>query len=74
METYIDIILSSDGEKASVVEKKLFNMGLKPSMGNHDFMYDWKGIVDKSEVIALADKIQSKLKGSGVLMKFITIR
>jgi hypothetical protein len=37
-------------------------------------MYDWKGVVDKSEVIALADKIQSKLKGTGVFMKFITNR
>ncbi len=74
METYIDLFLGSDGEKASVIEQKLFEIGLKPSVGNHDFMYDWKGIVDKSEVIALADKIQSKLRGSGVLIKFITIR
>ena len=74
METYIDIILSSDGEKASVIEKKLVKMGLKPSMGIHDFMYDWKGIVDNSKIVALADKIQSNLKGTGVLMRFITIR
>jgi len=74
METYVDLYINSDGEKASVINKKLFEIGLKSSMGGHDFMYDWKGIVDKSEVVALADKIQLKLKGTGVFMKFITVR
>lgn len=74
METYLDVFLNADGEKASVIEKRLLEIGLKPSMGNHDFIYDWKGIVEKSEVVALADKIQSKLKGTGAFMKLITIR
>jgi len=74
METYIDIFLNTDGEKASNIEKKLIDMELKPTIGHHDFVYDWGKIVDHSEVINLVDKIQSNLKGSGAILKFSTIR
>ena len=36
METYIDIFLSTDGEKASVIRNKLIKLGLKSSMGTFD--------------------------------------
>jgi len=74
METYIDIFLNTDGEKASIIEKKLIDMELKPTIGDHDFVYDWGKIVDQPEVINLVDKIQSNLKGSGAILKFSTIR
>jgi hypothetical protein len=74
METYIDIFLNADGEKASIVEKKLIDMDLKPTIGDHDFVYDWGKSVDTSEVVDLVDKIQSNLKGSKVFLKFTTIR
>lgn len=74
METYIDVFLCSDGEKASVVFNKLKEMGLKYSIGEHDFLYDWKGIAKISEELAFVDSIQEKLKGTGVILKFTTIR
>ena len=74
METYIDIFLNTDGEKASIIEKKLIDMGLKPTIGDHDFVYDWGKIVGPSAVINLVDKIQSNLKGTGTILKFTTIR
>lgn len=74
METYIDVFLSSDGEKASMVFNKLKEMGFKYSMGEHDFMFDWKGIAKISEELAFVDSIQEKLKGTGVILKFTTIR
>jgi hypothetical protein len=74
METYIDIFFSTDGEKASIIEKKLIDMGLKPTIGDHDFVYDWGKIVESSEVANFVDKIQSNLKGSGAILKFTTIR
>jgi hypothetical protein len=74
METYIDVYISSDGEKSSEILKKLVEMGLKPSIGNHDFIYDWKGIVSIEEEIKFIDKIQDKLKGTGVILKFKTNR
>lgn len=74
METYIDVFISSDGEKASVVFNKLKDMGLKYHMGEHDFLYDWKGITKISDELAFVDSIQEKLKGDGVILKFTTIR
>lgn len=74
METYIDIFLNSDGEKASVVFDKLKAMGLKYCIGDHDFIYDWKGIASMSEELALVDRIQEALKGSNVRLRFSTIR
>ena len=74
METYIDIFFNTDGEKASIIEKKLIDMGLKSTIGEHDFVYDWGKIVEPSEVSKFVDKIQSNLKGTGVILKFTTIR
>jgi hypothetical protein len=74
METYIDIFLNTDGEKGSIIEKKLKDMGLKSTIGEHDFVYDWGKIVEPSEVTNFVDKIQSKLKGTGAILKFTTIR
>jgi len=74
METYIDVFLNTDGEKASVIFQKLTNMGLKYHMGDHDFIYDWKRIVTISEELAFIDKIQEKIKGTGVILKFTTTR
>ena len=74
METYIDIFFSTDGEKASSIERKLKDMGFKTNIGEHDFVYDWGRIVDPSEVINFVDRIQSNLKGSGAIIKFTTIR
>ncbi len=74
METYIDVYISSDGVKSSEILKKLVEMGLKPSIGDHDFIYDWKGIVSIEEEIQLIDRIQDKLRGTGVILKFKTNR
>jgi hypothetical protein len=74
METYIDLFISADGEKASVVQRKLRELGIKPAVGDHDFMFDWKGVVDAAEIIAFADKVQAQLKGTGVILKFNTVR
>jgi len=74
METFVDVYLNVDGEKGSKVFSKLDEIGLKYFIGEHDFVYDWKGITTISDELKLIDKIQSKLKGTGVLLKFTTIR
>ncbi len=53
---------------------KLKDMGLKYSIGEHDFLYDWKGIAKITDELAFVDSIQEKLKGTGVILKFTTIR
>jgi len=74
METYIDVFLNVDGKKASAIFNILSNMGLKYHIGQHDFVYDWKGIVKIQDELFFIDKIQEKLKGTGVILKFTTIR
>jgi hypothetical protein len=49
-------------------------MGFKPNIGEHDFLYDWKGIAKIFEELAFVDSIQEKLKGTGVILKFTTSR
>jgi len=74
METYVDIFINVDGEKISIIHKKLIEMGLKPIIGEHDFVYNWTGIVTIDEEIKFFEKIQSNLKGTGVILRFISIR
>jgi hypothetical protein len=74
METYIDIFLNPDGEKASVIHKKLTEIGLKPTIGDHDYIYNWKSIVKIDEEIQFIDKVLLNLKGTGVTLRFTTIR
>ena len=74
METYIDIFFNTDKEKASIIVKKIIDMGFKTHIGEHDFVYNWGKIVDPDEVITFIDKIQSNLKGTGAILKFTTIR
>jgi len=74
METYVDVFINSDGEKASIIFKKLSEMGLKYFIGEHDFVYDWKRVVPITEELDFIDNIQEKLKGSSVILKFTTLR
>jgi len=74
METYIDVFVSTDGEKASVIFNKLSELGLKHHIGEHDFVEDWKRAVTIEEELIFIDKLQEKLNGSGAVLKFTTVR
>jgi hypothetical protein len=74
METYLDVILSTNGEKASVIHKKLLELGLKPTIGEHEYVYKWEGLADFDEEMELIDKIQNTLKDTGVMLKFTSVR
>jgi len=74
METYIDIYLPTDGERVSTINNKLIELGLKPTIGEHDYIFNWKGIVTIEEEMEFIDIIQEKLRGTGVILKFKTIR
>jgi len=52
----------------------LTKLGLKYYIGEHDFFYDWKKIATINDELSLVDKIQEKLKGTGAILKFTTIR
>lgn len=73
MKTYVEILHSADGEKASKIFEILSEMGLKPSFGQHDFVYTWKNDVTVAEVLKFLDHVLFKLKDTGVILKFSTI-
>ena len=74
MKTYVEILHSADGEKVSIIFEKMKNLGFKPALGEHDFVYIWKKNVVLNEVIEFLDDVVTKLKGSGAILKFTTIR
>lgn len=74
METYVDVFVNTDGKKASIIFDILTKLGLKYYIGEHDFFYDWKKIATINDELSLVDKIQEKLKGTGAILKFTTIR
>jgi len=74
LETYIDVYVNTDGVNISDIYNKLLKMGLKPAVGNHDFVHEWDGIVSIGQVIEFADRIQTELRGSGAFLKFTSAR
>ena len=73
MRTNVNIILNSEGGLMSEVAKRIKEIGFQPSLGMHDFQYDWEGLnVTPEKVIELIDKVQKKLKGLKVSLYFIT--
>ncbi len=75
MITYVTIQVSSEGEKASEITRRFKELGFEATMGSHDFAYKWKDKdVTPETVINFVDKVQSKLKGCGIMMHFATVR
>ena len=73
MKTYISVIFSSEGARPSEVKERLLQLGLKAMKGNYDFVYEWNKEPDIDTLIWFADKIQSVLKGMGVMFSLETI-
>ena len=74
MKTYVEILHNVDGEKVSTIFEKMKDLDFKPALGEHEFVYIWKKDVVISEVISFLDSVVSKLKGTGAILKFTTIR
>jgi len=73
MRTNVSIIVSSEGGLMSEIAKRFGELGFKPTLGMHDFVYEWKETSMTSEkVIELIDKVQKKLKGMNVGLHFVT--
>ncbi|MFX1452601.1 MAG: hypothetical protein ACFFCM_17320, partial [Promethearchaeota archaeon] len=69
----VSIIVSSEGGLMSEVAKKFEELGFKPTLGMHDFVYEWEETnVTPETVIALIDKVQKKLKDMNVGLHFVT--
>ena len=74
MKTYIEILHSADGAKVSQIFQILSEMGLKSAVGEHDFVYVWEETVPLPTIIEFLDRVISRLKCTGAILKFTTIR
>ena len=73
MRTNVSIIVSSEGGLMSEVAKIFRELGFEPTLGMHDFVYEWEETkVTPEKVIGLVDKVQIKLKGMEVGLHFVT--
>ena len=69
----MSIIVNSEGGLMSEVAKRFEELGFKPTLGMHDFVYEWDETKATTEkVINLIDKTQKKLKGVNVGLHFVT--
>jgi hypothetical protein len=74
MRTYVTVHISSEGTKASEILRIFQDMEFEASLGNHDFVYKWKDKhVTPEKVIGFVDRVQEKLRGTGVLLHFTTV-
>ena len=73
MKTNVSIIVSSEGGLMSEVSRIFRELGFKPTLGMHDFVYGWEEAkVTPEKIIDLIDKVQIKLKGMEVGLHFVT--
>jgi hypothetical protein len=73
MRTNVSIIVSSEGGLMSEVVKRFRELGFKPTLGMHDFVYEWEETkVTPEKVIDLIDKVQIKLKGMEIGLHFVS--
>ena len=73
MKTNVSIIVSSEGGLMSEVARIFRELGFKPTLGMHDFVYEWEEAkVTPEKIIDLIDKVQIKLKGMEVGLHFVT--
>lgn len=73
MKTYLIVWFSSEGTIPSEVNSRLLSMGFEAVRGNYDFVYNWGRRADLNQVLAIGDKVNATLKGTGVLYKIETI-
>jgi len=59
-------------EKASDVVKKVESVGFECTVGPIDFIYQWKKEPTKTEILNLADKLTTALRGTGVMFNIDT--
>jgi len=71
-ETYLTLWFNSEGKAPTSVMVKLQEIGFKPSIGKHDFVYDWKHEIGLEDISKLGDTVHKKLKGLKVLYKLET--
>jgi len=73
METYVRVTFDSEGAKPSLVADRLLSFGFRPTHGNYDFVYDWRGGATREQILELSDELTRQLRGFRVLLEVETV-
>jgi hypothetical protein len=73
MRTYVRMIFHSEGASPALVLKAMREVGFEESMGMHDFVYKWKEPEGIDGVMALIERLHTRLKGLDVQYEITTI-
>ncbi|MHB1434962.1 MAG: hypothetical protein ACYCPN_02685 [Thermoplasmata archaeon] len=73
METYLRLMVHSQGASPTEVARRLWKVGFVPVQGNYDFVYDWEGTPDPEELVELTEEVGRVLAGCRVLFELETI-
>jgi len=63
---------NSEGELPSKVTQKITMLGFEPMQGEADYVYRWPKKPSVEEMIKLADKVSTMLKGSKIMYNIET--
>lgn len=74
MITYLTLTFSSEGAKPSQIIGALESIGFKPATGFYDFQYEWEDNANLDDVVMLADKVSTTLKGMRTSFKMETTK
>ena len=72
MITYLTLTFSSEGAKPSDIISALEDVGFRPSTGFYDFQYEWEDTASLDDVVMLADRVSTTLKGMKASFKLET--
>jgi len=70
--TYLVIYFGTKKVKPSEVARVLEELEFNTNFGSVDFVYEWGEKPSKEQVLGLADRVNEKLKKSGVIFNLDT--
>ncbi len=73
METYLRVVVSSEGASPSELYERLRSIGFEATQGNYDFVYEWKSAPSRDELIELTDEVSRRLAGCRVWFEIETV-
>ena len=75
MRTYVRMLFNSEGIDPKSIVAIMDEVGFKPSLGIHDFVYEWgKKHASIDDVFDLAARLHSRLKGINVSYEITTVK
>ena len=70
--TYLIMYFGDCDLSVTEIVERVEGLGFTSALGPADFVYEWDNEPGKEQVLDLADKLKSKLKGTGAIFNLDT--